>query len=194
MARGLLGGSGFWLATIVGLSGLIAFEFSDDLPLTPTVIAAANDASVGDAWPSSPSTVKLPLEGHIDDIVSRPLFSPSRRPAVTVVPTEKPVETGEQSLTLELIGTMLAGELPIALLRHPTDGLMRLRQGQEVGEWTISDIQDARVSLENGDRTETLMLRKDRIKPVTSGSIQKKDGIAKPFGVGDEEPSNGDQD
>ena len=191
MASRLAGGGAFWLAVALGLSGLIAYELSEELPLTPRVVAASRDAGAGDTAPTPQPAVALPSEDLIGEIVDRPLFSPLRRPIIAMpLAIEEMLNRGVQSPTWELVGTMLAAESPIALLRHPTDGLMRLRKGQQIDDWTVTDIQGARVSLENGDRTETLFLRKDQANP---GSATKENGTTKAIEAETDESSDVDE-
>jgi hypothetical protein len=174
------GGGAIWLTAALGLSGLIAFELTDDSPLTPAVIAASTDALTAERGPAEPPVVELPSADLIDGIIGRPLFSPSRRPVVAALEeVEAPLEMPEQALELELVGTMLKRGSPIALLRHPKEGLVRLRQGQKVGAWTVTAIDEAGVRVENGERSDMLTLRQDLSRPTAPGAIRKKSGLVK---------------
>lgn len=162
----LANGTTFWTVAAIGLAGLVAHQITDERPAAPDVGAAPVKAAADDGTPETPAVVEFPSEDLIDEIVARPLFSASRRPpppeltagsVAATPPDDKP--------TLELIGTMLAGDDHIALLKHPTDGLLRLRPGESVGGWTIVDVQNQLVSLEDGDGLEVLTLRKDQVRP-----------------------------
>lgn len=180
MAHHRISGGAFWLTAAMGLSGLIAYQLSEGLPLTPAVIAASSEAVVDSRTPADPPTVRLPSDDLITAIVGRPLFSPSRRPAAALPQAaELPVEAADRTLGLELVGTMLSGETPVALVRHPVDGLLRLRQGQEVEGWTVTEIKESWVGLDKGDRIEKLSLRKDRIKPAKSSAARKAADIVR---------------
>ena len=159
-------GTAFWVAAAAGLAGFIAYQLSDEPPVAPEVRAATTEAVSDDEAADVIAVARFPSADLVDEIVARPLFSPSRRPAppqasqapaIDVVSDEKP--------TLELIGTMLAGDSHIALFKHATDGLIRLKPGQSFEGWTIVDVENQRVSLENDDGLEVLTLRKDLVRP-----------------------------
>ncbi|MEZ5932001.1 MAG: hypothetical protein R3F54_08630 [Alphaproteobacteria bacterium] len=189
MATRMSGGGAIWLTAALGLSGLIAFELTDESPLTPAVIAASSDATMAARAPAEPPAAVLPSADLIDRIIDRPLFSASRRPALAALEeVEAPLAMPEQALELELIGTMLKDGAPIALLRHPHDGLVRLRRGQEVGGWTITAIGEAGVSIDNGERSDMLTLRKDLSRPSAPGAVRKKSGLVKA-----EQPAGADE-
>jgi hypothetical protein len=106
----------------------------------------------------------------LEDIVGRPLFSASRRPVELVI--EDQVEAAAvptQNLSLELVGTMLSGSSRVVLLKHPTEGLLRLRKGQTVEGWEIGEIDHNLVELRNGDEVEQLKLRTDLLAPKRRG-------------------------
>ena len=128
MLKRTKGAGAFWWTAAAALSGLIAVELTQDLPLTPAVIAAVNETGGDDLQPNQPPSVSVPSKALVDDIVDRPLFSPSRRPAGGAAVDSTPrADAVDGALTLALIGTMLVGDDPVALLRHPIDGLKRLR-------------------------------------------------------------------
>jgi hypothetical protein len=172
------GGGAIWLTAVLGLAGLVAVELMDESPLTPAVIAASSDAAGTAPAPAEPPAASLPSAALIEDIVGRPLFSPSRRPRVAArEQIEMPIPAPAQALGLELVGTMLKGGSPIALLRHPVDGLLRLRQGQAVRGWTIAAIDEAGVLVENGARAETLTLRKDISRLAAPRAAGERPGL-----------------
>jgi len=171
MAGRVSGGDAFWLTAALGLSGLIVLMLTDSPPIAPTVVAASSDDATLDEVLLEPDFIELPSEDLIGLIVERPLFSPSRRPAPATPEDINDADDAKiQPLAWELVGTMSIGEKPIALMKHPTDGLKRLRQGQHLDSWTIKEISDEQVSLENGDRLETLSLREDQIPQAKLGS------------------------
>ena len=138
MTGRMAGGDTFWWAGALGLCGLIAVELTQDLPLTPTVTAATTETAGDDLGSGSPPTVPLPSDAIIDDIIERPLFSPSRTPAVyESLEAGAPVDAHADLQGWSLVGTTLAGDAPIALMRHPKDRFMRLRLGQQIGGWRI---------------------------------------------------------
>jgi len=154
MVNRFTGGHAIWLASAIGLSGLIVYQVSGDL-WVPRVIAASNNAAAVHEAPAAPLPVTLPSKSRVDDIASRPLFSPSRRPSILATVAK----AGEHNPTWQLVGTMLAGAAPVALLRHPKAGVLRLRQGEKIDDWTVTAIDGTHVSLENGEHTKTLWLQ-----------------------------------
>jgi len=142
-------------------------QVNEDLPLTQRVIAASNDTTIVQEIATDQALVTLPSEALVDEIAGRPLFSASRRPSI-VAPAvvDVPAKPVDQSLTWVLVGTMLAGETPIALFRHPEEGLIRLRKGQSMDDWKVMAIDSASVNLGQGERTETLSLQYDLIDPA----------------------------
>ena len=178
MAGRLAGGTAFWLVAAVGFSGVIALELTQDLPLAPEVSAAPGDGFAAEAVMDNAGTLRLPSADLIDSIIERPLFSPSRRPAAIAATLADTSASVEEGLALELVGTMLRGDDHVALLRHPSEGVKRLREGDSAGSWTIIDVQSDRVSFERGDRVDTLVLRKDVVKPqrlAGSGAAVRRD-------------------
>lgn len=154
-----------WLVAAAGLTGIIVLELSDEIPLAPTVTAAAIDISTDNAESPDDLLVEQLSSDNLDNIVNRPLFSVSRRPFVPVIDDEPSMiqdQPGEMSL--ELVGTMLTGETHLALLRHSNDGLLKLRLGQEVEGWLIDRIDQNRVRLQKDDKVEWLTIRTEALK------------------------------
>lgn len=180
MARGTAYGGAFWLAAAAGLGAIIAVEVNQDLPLSPSVNAAAGDEALDVVEPAAPPVLRLPSADLIDTIIERPLFSPSRRPD-EVAPAEA-VAVGDDSPLpdLELVGTMRVGDQPVALVRHPADGLLRLRPGQAVGDWTITAIEGLLVRFEQGEQSATLRLRGDQQRPAKPGTKATERNPPKP--------------
>ncbi len=150
-----------WLTMAAALSGVIMLQVNSDISLALPVTAAPaerppdEESSATDVIAGDLSTDVLAM------IVERPLFSWSRRPYLPPeadVVTEAPPEARE--LSVKLAGTMLAGSSRLALFTHPSKGLLRLRQGQDVDGWRIVDIRDDEVRLQLGDDITLLRLRK----------------------------------
>jgi len=159
-------GSAFWAIAAAGLLWLVVHQSIDDRPTLSDVIAAPVETSEKEEAVETQSIIVLPSEDLIRGIVERPLFSATRRPALPATPEPpKADKTPDETLSLELIGTVLVGDVHIALLQHPTEGLLRRRPGQSIGNWTLVHVERHRVSLESDDALEILTLRKDRIKP-----------------------------
>ncbi len=146
--------AGLLLAS-AALAGVIAVQLSQEFAFTPTH-AAAPDRSVEVPSPA-PLHIEPPAKSKLEGILARPLFFASRRPMAAI---EAPSV---------LVGIMVLGESRIALLNHPTEGLVMVQPGQELGGWQIDDIGENDVSLLRDERFEVLTLRKaapdQRAKP-----------------------------
>jgi hypothetical protein len=151
-----------WLLASAGLLGLIAVQETSKISLAPSVTAAPTEAVHVDEELEKAEIVSHLTIDSIDEIIDRPLFSSSRRPAS--VPEQEVIvaaATPKVEFSATLAGTMLAGDSRMALLTHPSKGLLRLREGQEVDGWRIEDVRVDEVRLTNGDEVTLLRLRKD---------------------------------
>jgi len=169
-------GAAVWTVTAVGLLGVIVHQVADDRPTLSNVRAAPAGAPVDEETVAGDVTTLFPSEDLIAEIVARPLFFPSRRPAL-IGEDQQPqtVDPPDDKPVLELIGTILVGDLHIALLKHPIEGLIRRKPGESIGDWTLLDIGNQRVSLLSEDGQEILTLRKDLTKPPKPKSPSKPD-------------------
>lgn len=99
----------------------------------------------------------------------RPIFSASRRPpprAVAASPVEAvaappPPKPAEAPPPLLLVGAVVGEGDAIAILVNRTDQkVVRLRQGDTVGGWSLTSVQPREVTFKQGERSEILALRK----------------------------------
>ncbi|MGI9510548.1 MAG: hypothetical protein ACR2QJ_14505 [Geminicoccaceae bacterium] len=152
-------GTAFWLLASAGLTGVITLQVKDGSWLTPPVTAAIVEPAQIHDGDQTDLADRSPDADWLDSVVERPLFSTSRRPFSP--PEDRPEITPEQDagpLTLSLTGTLLTGEARIALLIHPTKGLLRLRRGQKVEGWQVEEISDVEVRLRRGEEVTLLSL------------------------------------
>ena len=160
-------GTAFWLMASAGLIGVITLQMKDQPWLAPPVTAATVAPAPQQDRPED-GYLASPLDADwLDEIVERPLFSASRRPFSP--PEEKPAAKAEpkaEPLAFTLAGTLLSGESRVALLAHPTDGLLRLRQGQEVDGWRVDEIREDEVRLRRGPEVTLLSLRKGAFRVI----------------------------
>ncbi len=161
MAKSLgAGATSVWLIMASCLAVVVALEYSGRLPLTPTVKAAQVEKPAGRVGGMDLVFAEQLSSEALDEIVSRPLFSISRRPfeaAIEATPTLPRELARERSL--ELVGTMAIGDVRVALLKRPDDGLLRMRLGHEIEGWLIDEIGDSRIRLKKGDKVEWLGIR-----------------------------------
>ncbi|MDA9499811.1 hypothetical protein XI05_20545 [Bradyrhizobium sp. CCBAU 11357] len=98
----------------------------------------------------------------------RPIFSAMRRPAPRAVaatpveevyaPAPKPVEAPPPLL---LVGAVVGEGDAIAILVNRTDQkVVRLRQGESLGGWSLISVQPREVTFKQGERSEVLALQR----------------------------------
>jgi general secretion pathway protein N len=100
--------------------------------------------------------------------LERPIFSPSRRPPAPAVvaaprapivapPPPKPVEPDHPLLTL--VGTVAGETEGIGIfLEQATNGIIRLRTGENHTGWILRSVQGREASFDKDHRTATLVL------------------------------------
>jgi hypothetical protein len=159
--------TGVWLLICASLSSVSALEVSRSLPLAPQVTASPPTAARLD-FASELAPLELPPRDAFDEIAARPLFSESRHPFVAPQ-TEVAGETqpADENLSVELVGTLLRGELRAALLQPAGQSSRWLREGEQIAGWQIERIEPARIVLGSGDEAKTLELRADLAGPTT---------------------------
>lgn len=148
------------------------------LPLVLLVAAAGAE----DAPPAPPEEVAgRPLE-DFQEMLARPLFSNTRRPARTSL--SQGVSLDEQQLrdTWRLVGIVLRHERQMALFRQRQGGE---RQELEVGQaledaWVLESIASDHVMLVNNQSVVQLLLREPGPPPAAPGSEAPKDKPPKP--------------
>lgn len=98
----------------------------------------------------------------------RPIFSATRRPpprAVAAAPVEevhaRPPKPVEAPPPLMLVGAVVGEGDAIAILVNRTDQkVVRLRQGESLGGWSLTSVQPREVTFKQGDRSEVLALQR----------------------------------
>ena len=145
---------------IVALSGVLALMW----------LGADGSALVGQWQPPAPIAPRLdglavaateaqpPSARDLGDVLARPVFSLSRRPATTPV-AAKPAAPADRIDDVRLIGLISpdrgAGGAAIAML----DGkVMRVTIGGVIADWTLTAIDDGEVELSRAGETRRLAL------------------------------------
>lgn len=98
----------------------------------------------------------------------RPIFSATRRPpprAVAASPVEEmsapPPKSLEAPPPLLLVGAVVGEGDAIAILVNRTDQkVVRLRQGESLGGWSLTSVQAREVTFKQGERSEVLALQR----------------------------------
>ncbi|WFU75645.1 hypothetical protein [Bradyrhizobium sp. CB2312] len=105
----------------------------------------------------------------------RPVFSASRRPpprAVAASPVEEvqaplPPKPAEAPPPLLLVGAVVGEGDAIAILVNRTDqSVVRLRQGDTLGGWSLTSVQPREVTFRQGDRSEMYLLQR-KVEPAS---------------------------
>ena len=148
-----------WLLLTTALSGVVALEVTGHMPLHLAMPPAPAARAPDERQVLQP--LQPPALEAIDDMLDRPLFVMSRRPAAA--PDRNPseeVRQGKLSDVLQLIGTIHTEINRLALFRHHERGMVRRRLGEEIDGWLVARIDQRRVHLWRGDESEWLTLSK----------------------------------
>ncbi|WP_354130686.1 MULTISPECIES: hypothetical protein [unclassified Bradyrhizobium] len=108
----------------------------------------------------------------------RPIFSAMRRPpprAVAASPIEEvsapPPKPVEAPPPLLLVGAVVGEGEAIAILVNRTDQkVVRLRQGESLGGWSLTSVQPREVTFKQGDRSEVLALQRPEAASAPTGA------------------------
>ena len=106
----------------------------------------------------------------------RPIFSAMRRPpsrAVAASPVEEspapPPKPVEAPPPLLLVGAVVGEGDAIAILVNRIDQkVVRLRQGESLGGWSLTSVQPREVTFKQGERSEVLALQRPDAAPPAS--------------------------
>jgi len=143
------------------LAGVVTIEWLDwqdrAIPVAPTLGNAPA--------PSATVNFTMPALATYSEVLSRPLFSPTRRP-----PSEEtPAATVSTSMTL--IAIVISPRGSHALVRHGTPPLLdRVVEGQTIDGWTTEAIKFDRVILRHGvDVLELVPVSAEQPHPPSPG-------------------------
>jgi hypothetical protein len=155
--------AGIWLLVCMGLAGIIVVELSS--LVAPQVTAALPAAPLPEFAP--PTEPFNPPPRHLfAGVAARPLFSASRRP---FVPESDPDEgSRDESIAIELVGTLLTNEGRTALLQPQGQDAQWVLIGGQIAGWQVVAIERDQVSLLLEERAETVELRTSASPPDTA--------------------------
>lgn len=174
--------TGTWLLLCMGLAGIVALEFSS--PFAPQVTAALPAAPLPEFAPA-PDPFDPPPRHLFAEIAARPLFSESRRPFVFESEAEE--ELPDESIAIELVGTLLTERGRAALLQPQGQNARWLLAGERIAGWQVDTIERDQVKLRLDDEAKTLELRTDLVQPA-----QPPKRAERRRGHGGAEPDDGD--
>jgi general secretion pathway protein N len=169
-------------AVAVVLLAIVTFELAAGSML--------KSQSVGNA-PQRVAAVQVKLLPPVDPISpeqaypetgTRPLFTPTRRPAPQAAAVASSSMTKGQFV---LNGVTIVGPLRIALLREKSSGrLVRVEKGRDVNGMTVAEIEPDRVVLAQGGEQETVSLQIQKGAGGAPGAAPAAATPAGPFAGG----------
>ncbi len=121
---------------------------------------------------ADPPVDSLKLEGQakFQEIMTRPLFIKARTPLPETADTNDVLEAPVPQATTEL-GAKFSGyiEAPggkIALVKDiKTRKYHRLQKGEQVNDWTLTELSPDKLVFKQGDAYEEVLLRVPKVKP-----------------------------
>jgi type II secretory pathway component PulC len=146
------------------MSPLRRFSVAALLVLAPVPVVAADAARQADGQPDS--ALASPLAGEPLERLSatreRPLFSPTRRPPPPpppVVHAPEPPPPPPPPPDVALLGIVMDGDEARAVIRtSPAAKVMRVGIGDDIGGWTVRQIEEQHLVLSLDDRIETVTM------------------------------------
>ena len=163
------------------LAGVLAFEitFGPFMAEPPPASSARAEKPVESL---SDTPLQNPAISTFAEIVERPLFTQSRRPAPKK--DTKVAEAAVKPETFELIGVIISPVGRMALLRTlATSEIVRAVEGQNVGGWEVRTIKPTQVVLQQGDDSQVL-----KINEAVAPPAAKNLSAPKPPAVSDATP------
>lgn len=119
-----------------------------------------------------------------NEIISRPLFWSSRRPVAEVATLAEPEAKPGELKSVKLVGLFGSGAQAgiIALVKGQK---RRILLGDVVEGWTLKSIRPSELVVVNGERTETLVLERGKIKAAPAQRSNSREhsrvGQVKPY-------------
>jgi hypothetical protein len=159
----------------VALAVLLAFEVAG---------TSRSRIPAGTVRPVTPAPAKLlppvtptPAEQAYPEVVARPLFTPTRRPAPAQQVAAAPTFNRGQ---FQLLGVIIAGNSKTAMLREKASGkIHRVDLGREVNGIKVASIERDTVTLAQGGETEVVPLQVQ--KAAAAAAVASTAGAAGPF-------------
>jgi hypothetical protein len=150
VSRNVTLSTGVLVLLCTALGGLVAAEWYGRQNLAEGSIAPLADKN--SALPKSANSV-MPALSTWGEVLTRPLFSPNRRPA-----DKAPVASADPR-SMRLIAIVIPSHHnPHALIRHGSPSeLDRVVEGGMIENWTVDAIKSDRVILHDSDGTLVLM-------------------------------------
>jgi hypothetical protein len=167
------------------LAGILAFEITYG-PLMPEDPQASSGGTKKPVESSNDTPLQNPAISTFAEIVERPLFTQSRRPAPKK--DTKVAEAAAKPETFELIGVIISPAGHMALLRTlATSEIVRAVEGQTVGGWEVRTINPTEIILQQGDDSQALKINDATAPPAAKNPAAPNAPTVSP-------PATGSQD
>jgi len=167
------------------LAGIMAFEimFGPFMPERPPASSARAEKPVESL---SNTPLQNPAISTFAEIVERPLFIQSRRPAPKK--DTKVAEAAAKPETFELIGVIISPAGHMALLRTlATSAIVRAIEGQTVGGWEVRTIKPTQIILQQGDDSQVLKINDATAQPAANNPAALNAPTVSPPATGSED-------
>jgi hypothetical protein len=167
------------------LAGILAFEIMSGpfMPEAPPASSARAEKPV-ESWSDTP--LQNPAISTFAEIVERPLFTQSRRPAPKK--DTKEAEAAVKPETFELVGVIISPAGRMALLRAlATSEIVRAVEGQNVGGWEVRTIKPTQIVLQQGDDSQVLKINDAIAQPAAKNPAAPNAPTVSPPATGPED-------
>jgi len=163
MVAWLLGGALFAL-------GWVIYGEASELWSDPDIRAESTAAPDPPTSVSLSPSITMPSRESLAVILERPVFSETRRPI------EERGSTQTTPSDFRLAGVVIAGTQRSALIQSGTGAvLQRLKEGDDIGGWTVVEIALDRINIRRGAIETELLLDYAAPAPPTPRTESRKD-------------------
>ncbi len=140
----------------LGLAALVYRQVQDLRTLPDPLASPIAVMTKREALPPEVA-LSFPPRETFSEVAERPLFSPTRRPAVAAAVVA--AATASEVLNVDLVGVVIWPTQRLALVRiNEGDGVLQVPEGGAVLGWTIVTIEPKRVVLRQGEAERELRL------------------------------------
>ena len=192
----MAGGGRRVLLGVLGLANLALFALGWKLLTNPPEAEAGRavePAAIGVEIPGDEELPRASLAA-LPETLERPLFWKGRRPYVPPAPAApkrpKPVAKAEPPKGVTLVGIVRTGPHALAMVTRKEGGVVRLRSGDSLEGWKVSEIRERSLVLVRGGRSHELGMP----SPGDPGSVSDWEPVQRPPAASGSEPAapNGD--
>jgi hypothetical protein len=151
------------------MTGIVAVEWVNPPRLKGGSANSQSTQGAGDLEVKPVESFAIAPLSRYDEIIARPLFLASRRPA-EVLDTVGQQKPGDDAV-FSLLGVVMTPERMMALLQVDKSGkIARLRVGETVEGWQLESVQATSVLLRRGDVVKNLPLERNKKTTARPGA------------------------